>query len=380
MGVLVLGMHRSGTSALTRVVNLLGFHVGPDEALVEATDDNPAGHWEVEALSLFNEEVLLELGGRWTGPPAVDGDELAALADTELGVRGRKLLDEAFGGRPFVWKDPRLCLLLPFWRRLIDQPLAVVSTFRNPLEVAHSLRRRDELLPAYGLALWERYQRRALLDAVDLPGYLVDYAQLLARPAEVWADLDGYFNEIGLERDAVATEGEVERFVDRSLHRQQSSEHELREAATSEQLALWSFVSERAGAPADYRPEDVPDESPNLQLAFDEHNRMSAFRDLSIQQRDGIDDLLKQIADQLESIETLQRWLEESRAETAHTWSEIRRLERDYKELFDSKAVVLDYLEKVIEERDELRLRWERIKRLPGVSLALEVRRRLVAR
>src|SRR5690606_10776974 len=136
------------------------------------TDDNPAGHWEVEALSLFNEDVLLELGGRWSGPPPADAAEVAALADGELGERARKLLDEAFAGRPFVWKDPRLCLLLPFWRRIIDEPLAVVSTFRNPLEVARSINRRDDLLPAYALSLWERYQRLALIDAHDLPGYL----------------------------------------------------------------------------------------------------------------------------------------------------------------------------------------------------------------
>jgi hypothetical protein len=380
MGVIVLGMHRSGTSALTRVVSLLGLHVGADESLVEATDDNPAGHWEVEALSLFNEDLLLELGGHWSGPPALDRARLVDLAAGDWGGRARKLLDQSFAGRPFVWKDPRLCLLLPFWLEVLDEAPLVVSTFRNPLEVAHSIGRRDGLLPIYTLALWERHQRQALLDSVDLPGYLVDYAQLLADPVQVWSDLDTWFAEQGLERERPATRAEVESFIDTSLHRQQRTDDEFRAEASPEQVALWELLLARAGSPLSLSAADLPPETPGLQLAFDEHNRMSEFRDLALQQRAGIDDLLAQIADQLASIETLQQWLDESRAETAHTWSEIRRLEAEHRELTESKALILDYLETVIAERDELRLRWNKIKALPGVELAIKARQRLLTR
>jgi hypothetical protein len=375
MSVIVLGMHRSGTSALTRVVSLLGLHVGEDESLVEATDDNPAGHWEIEALSLFNEDLLLELGGRWSAPPDATTDDVAAMAQGELGTRGAALLDQAFSGRPFVWKDPRLCLLLPFWREVLDEEPVVVWSVRNPLEIAQSLAGRDEMLPSYSLALWERYARRSLLDAGDLPGYLVDYARLLDAPGQVWTDLDKFLDAHDVERGAVASADEVERFVDTSLHRQRRTDAEFRADASSEQAALWELLGSASGPFSGLAPSDLPPETPGIQLAFDEHVRMTRFEALSIQQRAGIDELLEQIADQLASIEVLQGWLDESRAETAHTWSEIRRLERAERELAESKAMILDYLENVIAERDLLRRRFDRIKRLPPVRLVLSLRR-----
>lgn len=375
MSVIVLGMHRSGTSALTRVISLLGLHVGDDASLVDATDDNPAGHWEVEALSLFNEDLLVELGGRWAGPPATEPDDVAAMAGGELGRRGAELLDQAFSGRPFVWKDPRLCLLLPFWREVLDDPPVVVWSVRNPLEIAQSLGRRDDIFPEYSLAIWERYVRRSLLDVGSLPGYLVDYAQLLDDPGRVFTDLDKFLSEHDVERDAAVAKGEAETFVDSSLHRQRRTDAEFRDIATPEQAALWDLLRSATGRFSGLDPSELPPESPGIQLAFDEHVRMTRFESLAIQQRSGIDDLLQQIADQLASIETLQRWLDESRAETAHTWSEIRRLERDERELAESKAMILDYLENVIAERDLLRHRFDRIKRFPPVRLVLKLRR-----
>jgi hypothetical protein len=180
MGVLVLGMHRSGTSALARVVNLLGFHVGDEGALVRPSAANPAGHWEVEALSQFNAELLVALDGTGSAPPAAAADELSALAGGEWGTRAKELIDESFAGRPWVWKDPRLCLLLPFWRRVLDEAPTVVATVRNPLEVADSLEVRSGLPTAYALALWERYQRRALLDGDEVPVLGIDAHQHVA--------------------------------------------------------------------------------------------------------------------------------------------------------------------------------------------------------
>jgi hypothetical protein len=325
MGVLVLGMHRSGTSALARVVNLLGFHVGDEGALVRPSAANPAGHWEVEALSQFNAELLVALDGTGSAPPAAAADELSALAGGEWGTRAKELIDESFAGRPWVWKDPRLCLLLPFWRRVLDEAPTVVATVRNPLEVADSLEVRSGLPTAYALALWERYQRRALLDGDALATFVVDYQELVTDPARIARDLDGFFSELHLDRAPAASWASVESSVDPSLHRQRRTDDDLRSVATEQQLALWDHVRATAGPRADHRALDVPDESPGLQLAFDEHHRLAAAC-------------------------------------------------RDEAE---SKAIVLDYLEDVIVERDRLRRIVNRLKHLPPVRAALALRRRL---
>ncbi len=67
-GVLVLGMHRSGTSALTRALGLLGLETGRRSDLMDAAPSNRSGHWEINALTECNDDLLRAAGGRWSGP------------------------------------------------------------------------------------------------------------------------------------------------------------------------------------------------------------------------------------------------------------------------------------------------------------------------
>ncbi len=83
---------------------------------------------------------------------------------------------------PLVWKDPRLCLLYPYWRQLLPTPLAAVMVWRSPSGVADSLHRRDGMDPILGLALWERYNRQGLTDLDGVDTYLIHYERLLAEP------------------------------------------------------------------------------------------------------------------------------------------------------------------------------------------------------
>ncbi len=79
-GVLVLGMHRSGTSAVARLLDGLGLDAGPVEGLIGPTDHNPHGHFEVQALVDFNDRLLAELGGTWVAPPTHEPDRQRELA------------------------------------------------------------------------------------------------------------------------------------------------------------------------------------------------------------------------------------------------------------------------------------------------------------
>src|SRR5262245_47225513 len=110
-------MHRSGTSALTRVLNLLGLDLGTGE-LMGPVESNAAGHWEAQPFVELNSELLVELGGQWDAPPETTPDQVAALGAGSLGARARQLVVEHLPPRGWVWKDPRASLLLPFWRRV----------------------------------------------------------------------------------------------------------------------------------------------------------------------------------------------------------------------------------------------------------------------
>jgi len=183
---IVLGMHRSGTSALTSLLDRLGFYAGPDESLMGPDAHNAMGYWELGEVQAFNEELLAALGGSWTDVLEIDPRRLRDCAPFQSRVRSLVRHLNSYG--PWVIKDPRLCLLLPFWRELLQRPLCIL-VHRNPLSVARSLARRDGLPIHIGIALWEHYIRAALAASEGLPRALVSYRDLIDDPVATAAGL-----------------------------------------------------------------------------------------------------------------------------------------------------------------------------------------------
>jgi hypothetical protein len=155
--VCVLGMHRSGTSLLTRLLNVLGVSLGPTEQLMQAGADNPKGFWEHKVIREINDQILSAAGGSWDQPPAfADGWE-RSMALRDLGQRAASVINHDFGGMPmWGWKDPRTCLTLPFWQQLLPG-LRYVVCLRHPFEVARSLERRNGFSIEKGVYLWLVY-------------------------------------------------------------------------------------------------------------------------------------------------------------------------------------------------------------------------------
>lgn len=176
--IVVLGMHRSGTSSVGGILNLLGAWAGPDELLLRGAD-NPRGHFEHGELHLACLRRLRAAGGDWKNPPlqnptaAVDAFRREAAA----------VLDTLEPRRPWFIKEPRLCLLARELLPLLTRPV-FVHVVRNPGEVADSLRRRDGMLPADALALWERHTREAFAASHGWNRLLVDYDALISKPEE----------------------------------------------------------------------------------------------------------------------------------------------------------------------------------------------------
>lgn len=152
--VLVLGMHRSGTSCLAGSLEARGLDLG---TVSRADPHNAKGNRENPAVRELNEAVLEFSGGSWDAPPVAVAwsQELRARRDALLAARRHD------GRRPWGFKDPRLLVTLPFWLAALRQPI-LVATFRHPLAVARSLAARDGMTLAAGLALWSLYNERLL--------------------------------------------------------------------------------------------------------------------------------------------------------------------------------------------------------------------------
>lgn len=190
--VAITGMHRSGTSMITRGLHESGLHLigGDADQLLAAADDNPEGFWENKAIVACNDDLLEAAGGAWDNPPAVlphavDDPRFAEIVEPATAALAGLAENDRWG-----FKDPRLCLTAPFWIDL--QPdLRFVLCVRNPLEVALSLKRRNQNSYSLGLSLWERYYRAAL-DAIPeerrivthYDAYFLDPAGELGRVCE----------------------------------------------------------------------------------------------------------------------------------------------------------------------------------------------------
>ena len=216
--VFVLGMHRSGTSAATRMISMAGASLPRN--LVPAGEGNPLGHWEASEAIRFNDEVLSSVGLHWHSlanmPPGwFDTEDAAVLADRAATVLSDELPKD---GTLAVFKDPRLCRLAPLWIKAAEKAgwdPVVLLALRNPVEVAASLKSRNGFLPAKSVMLSLKHMLEAERGTRHLPRSVVTYDQILSD----WRGALGRIgNDLALRwpRLSYKTEVEIDNYISES--------------------------------------------------------------------------------------------------------------------------------------------------------------------
>jgi len=234
--VLVAGMHRSGTSAVARVVNLLGADIASE--LVPAREDNVRGFWEPAAVVEIHDRLLHGLGSYSADPLPLPGDWLGSAPARRAQDEIAAFLDAEFAAsRLFVVKDPRIARLLPLWLRLLDAMglrTVVVIPFRHPLEVAASLCRRDRFPLAPALLLYGDSYLQAELASRSRPRCFVGFERLLDdwRPFE--RDLRRLLGAPQLQPRRAAA---IDAFLSPSLRHHRAGDEEQARLAETSRLA-----------------------------------------------------------------------------------------------------------------------------------------------
>lgn len=180
--ILILGMHRSGTSALGGVINALGA-AGPKTPLPSHIA-NPRGFFESAPLTLAHDELLAVAGSSWHDWRELNQQRINSEATEPYRQKIKQLLIDEFGDDPLiVIKDPRTCRFVPFMSSVLDEmnvsPVALLP-IRNPLEVAYSLHRRDKIALPKSLLLWLRHVLEAEYHSRHMPRYILSYEGFLA--------------------------------------------------------------------------------------------------------------------------------------------------------------------------------------------------------
>jgi predicted O-methyltransferase YrrM len=163
--ILVLGVHRSGTSSLAHLLNVLGAKL-PEE-LLGPGHGNPLGHWEPRRLIQINKAILAAIGRNWKDPGPIPRNWFRSKEAYTFHERIAAEITSAYGDSPLILiKEPRICRIAPLYLDVLDglgiEPL-VILLVRNPGEVIESLKERDQLDSNTIELLW----LRSLLEAEE---------------------------------------------------------------------------------------------------------------------------------------------------------------------------------------------------------------------
>ena len=218
--VFIIGMHRSGTSALGGVLESLGLTVG--KSVMPAQKDNPKGFYENLALTELHDKFLKSVGSSWDDPKPIIAEYFQGEASSRFQSKLLPLLKEEYGERRPLIKDPRICRLMPLWVPLIKEHFTearFILPIRHPVAVAHSLVQRGELTLDESLKLWAVHVIEGERDTRDFSRAFATYDELMQSPVDTMLRLA---KSAGLAEDGVAAA--VSRQIDSTLrHHTKSS-------------------------------------------------------------------------------------------------------------------------------------------------------------
>lgn len=195
--VFIVGMHRSGTSALGAALEALGLCVGKTVMDPDAETGNPKGYYENQAIVDLHDKFLTGISWEWHKPCPVPSRGFRRSIAQQCREEMLQLMVEQFGSNRPLIKDPRLCELLPLWRPLIDtyfSEATFILPVRSPAEVAFSLAKRDHFSLDHGLTLWAIHVLQAEKDSRGLNRIFTTYENLLDHSEELVSNLASQLN------------------------------------------------------------------------------------------------------------------------------------------------------------------------------------------
>jgi hypothetical protein len=183
--IVVLGMHRSGTSVITKSLELLGVGLGSD--LHPAGLDNPKGFWEDKECISINENLLHHLGSAYDRLDFAWREIVFDETVTKLKLKAVQLILLRLSENNNIWgfKDPRTCRLMAFWKevfREVDCDVSYIIQIRNPASVAASLETRNGIDKRKSYYLWLQHVLPSLLFTQNSSRIVVDYDDFLVSP------------------------------------------------------------------------------------------------------------------------------------------------------------------------------------------------------
>jgi hypothetical protein len=193
----VLGMHRSGTSAIVRALKVFNISLG-NNLMPPQEGVNDKGFWEDNDLNALNVEMLHSISTSWYSLAPIEAEDIKSLKNSDYFERAVALIKSKLKkSRAFGLKDPRLSKLLPFWKEVLNAIRAekyFIIVIRNPLSVAESLAKRDNFAYIHSYYLWLDHVLASLKYTRNEKAIVIDYDRLIDSPENELKRLANKFN------------------------------------------------------------------------------------------------------------------------------------------------------------------------------------------
>ena len=266
--IVVLGMHRSGTSAITRGLEVLGVELG-DNLMSPMANNNSKGFFEDLDVVDLNTSLLNHLGLDWHYASPVTDSQVDDLIASGYLLKAADLMRRKIAcKRPYGIKDPRLAKLIPFWKKVFKHceiNVGYIIVVRNPISVTKSLNKRDGLTSEKGYMLWLDHVLTPLLNTENTNRIAVDFDLFIENPAKQLGRISKTFD---LSVNSEAMSEYVRKFLDQELRHNINQPQDLAKDPQIPQMVRDLYAMLRTDASMD-QP---------FTLSYDQINYFSLFR------------------------------------------------------------------------------------------------------
>jgi hypothetical protein len=262
IGIIVLGMHRGGTSLTANLLHKYGIYGGDKESLMKGNAGNPHGYFEYLPLVDFNTELLFSIDATWHIPPTEKKCEELENKSSDSPYKDKALhlvhtMQE--DSRVWFWKDPRLAVLLPFWKNLWGDAIYIIP-IRHPLDIALSLRKRNNFPISASLLIWQLYMG-AILKGTEIHHnrLFIEYEELVENPVEqcerLYLFLSRFYKTEASKQQVIK---DMVQTIDPKLRRNRNDSISLDvPQATKEQKALYDFLRRKINNPIERSDQSI---------------------------------------------------------------------------------------------------------------------------
>ena len=199
---LVVGMHRSGTSCLTGVLERCGVRLGN---VRKGGLFNKKGYFEIREVQQIHDQILALNRGNWYNPP--ENIIVHPVHRQQLIEISQQLKQHQFA----ALKDPRSILILDTWKEIIGSSYQLIGTFRHPLAVGHSIATRNHLSLEQGLTAWIAYNKRLVQAHQENQFPLIQFD--LSNPQHYLRNVIAVAEQLGLK----PKQRRIRRFIEANL-------------------------------------------------------------------------------------------------------------------------------------------------------------------